>query len=81
MSSLLAFLAPTPGILPVLLPAPLPDTLPAPLPSRRSVAFTEYRNLVIKFPELNAGSYITTYQAETIWIQEQQFTFYEDAWR
>ena len=73
MSSLLAF------------SAPLPAPSPTPSPSQRIVAFTEafteHRDLVLGSPGLNAGSHVTTHQAKTIWIQEQPFTLYGDAWR
>ena len=72
MSSLLAF------------SAPLPAPSPTPSPSQRIVAFTEafteHRDLVLGSPGLNAGSHVTTHQAKTIWIQEQPFISYGDAW-
>ena len=40
----------------------------------------EHRNLMLGSPGLNAGSHVTMHQAETIWIQEQLFTSYRDAW-
>ena len=55
--------------------------LPAPLLSQRFVAFTKYQDLVLGSPGLNAGSHVTTHQVKTIWIQEQPFTLYTDAWR
>ena len=61
-------------------PAPSPTLLPALLPSQRSMAFTEHRDLVLKSPGLNIGSHVIIHQAETIWIQEQPFTSYRDAW-
>ena len=76
MSSLLAPFTP--------LPAPLPSPSPALSPSQRFVAFTEafteHQDLVLGSPSLNAGSHVTTHQAKTIWIQEQQFTSYGDTW-
>ena len=85
MSSLLALSAPSLAPLPALLPALLPAPLPTPLPSQGFVAFTEafteHRDLVLGSPGLNTESHMTTYQAKTIWIQEQLFTSYGDAWR
>ena len=45
------------------------------------MAFIEHRDLVLGSPGLNAGSHVIIHQAETIWIQEQPFTLYGDAWR
>lgn len=35
---------------------------------------------MLRSPGLNARNYVTTYQAETIWIQEQLFILYVDTW-
>ncbi len=44
-------------------------------------AFTEYKNLVLGTPGLAIGSHVTTDNATTIWIHNQVFASWPDAWR
>ena len=45
------------------------------------VAFTEYRDLVLGTPSLNTGNQVTTHVAKTIWLYEQPFTSWQEAWK
>ncbi len=42
-------------------------------------AFTEHKNLVLGTPGLATGSYVTTNNAQTIWIHDQTFASWSDA--
>lgn len=43
-------------------------------------AFTEHKNLVLGTPGLATGSHVTTDNALTIWIHQQAFASWSDAW-
>ena len=67
-----------------IIPATSPVTSPALTPSKlivALVAFTDHRDLVLGTPGLNAGSHVTTHVAETIWVHEQPFTSWQEAWK
>ena len=66
----------TSPITPVISPAPTPSKLIV-----APVAFTDHRDLVLGTPGLNAGSHVTTHVAETIWVHEQPFTSWQEAWK
>ncbi len=64
--------------------ASLAVTSPVPTPSKLNVAskaFTEHQNLVLGTADLTAGSHVTTYIAETIWVHRQAFTTWSKAWK
>ena len=63
------------------LPALLPTPSPASSPFQWSVAFTEQQDLALGSPGLNTGCHMTIQQAKKIWIQEQLFILYGNAWR
>ncbi len=44
-------------------------------------AFTEHRDLVLGTPGLATSSHITTDHAKTIWVHEQAFTSWSEAWK
>ncbi len=44
-------------------------------------ALTEHRDLVLGTPGLATVSHVTTDHAETIWIHEQAFTSWSEAWK
>ncbi len=44
-------------------------------------AFTEHRDLMLGTPGLATGSYVITNYAETIWVHEQAFTSWSEAWK
>ncbi len=44
-------------------------------------AFTEHRDLVLGTPGLATGSHVTTDHAETIWVHEQAFMSWSEAWK
>ena len=72
------------SIVPATLSVTSPITSPAPTPSKlivAPVAFTDHRNMVLGTPGLNAGSHVTTHAAETIWVHEQPFTLWQEAWK
>ena len=72
------------SIVPATSPVTSPVTSPAPTPSKlivAPVAFTDHRDLVLGTPGLNAGSHVTTHAAETIWVHEQPFTLWQEAWK
>ena len=61
-----------------------PVTSPAPTLSKLIVAqvvFTDHRDLVLRTLGLNASSHVTTHSAETIWVYEQPFTLWQEAWK
>ncbi len=45
------------------------------------MTFTEYWDLVLRTPGLANGSHVTTNHAETIWVHEQAFTSWSEAWK
>ncbi len=64
--------------------ASLAVTSPVPTLSKlivASKAFTEHRNLVLGTADLTAGSNITTHINTTIWVHEQAFTIWSEAWK
>ena len=72
------------SIVPATSPVTSPVTSPAPTSFKlivAPVAFTEHRDLVLGTPGLNAGSHVTTHIAETIWVHEQPFTSWQEAWK
>lgn len=56
-------------------PAAVVSTLFAP------AAFIEHKNLVLGTPGLATGSHVTTDSALTIWIHDQPFTSWGEAWK
>ena len=69
---------------PITSPVTSPVTSPALTSSKlivASVAFTDYRDLMLGTPSLNAGSHVTTHAAKIIWIHEQPFTLWQEVWK
>ena len=65
-------------------PVTSPVTSPAPTASKlivAPIAFTDHRDLVLGTRGLNAGSHVTTHAAKTIWVHEQPFISWQEAWK
>ena len=69
---------------PITSPVTSPITSPALIPSKlivAPIAFTDHQDLVLGILGLNTGSYVTTHSAKTIWVHEQPFTSWQEAWK